>query len=272
MTGGAGDDRLDGDDGNDTLNGGLGNDTFFDSGEVGSDKYYGGDGNDLFYLDAGVDSAVGDAGNDTFYLSEDASAADAVNGATGIDTVSFYEMFQSVYVNLTTQTENDGGARNDRFTSVENLGGTIYDDVLIGSAGANVLDGESSDDVLKGLDGNDRLIGGGGSDTLIGGNGVDTFVLEKGYNSTYWPNDVITDFVRGTDKLEIDLGDFGENVQLSVGAGLSFTQGAASELHFDNGNGRLWFDEDGTGALYDPVLIATLNVRTLAVTDFITVG
>jgi Ca2+-binding RTX toxin-like protein len=272
LTGGSGDDLLDGDDGTDTLNGGIGNDTLFDSG-TGNDILNGGADSDSLYNGDGGDKLNGEAGNDVIYMSEDNFAADTVNGGTETDTVDFSESYMSVYLDLTTQTNNDGVAKNDRFSLIENVVGTYYDDVIVGDGLANTLDGDGSDDVLNGMGGNDRLIGGSGSDTMTGGAGADTFVLQAGSNdyTSYWPADEILDFVRGTDKLEIDSNYFGDNVTLSVGAGIS-SGGVGPHLHFDTATSRLWFDADGSGVEQTPVLIATLhNVATLAVTDFVVV-
>ncbi|HEX2581661.1 MAG TPA: hypothetical protein VHL08_06770 [Dongiaceae bacterium] len=51
-------------------------------------------------------------------------------------------------------------------------------------------------------DGNDRLDGRNGNDTLTGGKDSDTFVVSHG-------QDVVTDFLHGTDHIEISNGVFG---------------------------------------------------------------
>lgn len=58
-----------------------------------------------------------------------------------------------------------GDALGDVLTSIENLLGSAFDDLLTGNDGTNVL---------AGLEGNDTLKGGGGADTLDGGSGSDT--------------------------------------------------------------------------------------------------
>ena len=62
----------------------------------------------------------------------------------------------------------------------------------------------NGDDTLNGGSGNDRLYGGSGNDTLTGGTGADKFVFSmRGIDGSvgHDGNDVITDFVVGTDKL-----------------------------------------------------------------------
>lgn len=75
------------------------------------------------------------------------------------------------------------------------LGGN---DTLFGDAGADLLDGGA---------GNDVLTGGDGGDTLTGGTGSDTFRFLARLDShpvNLIRQDVITDFVRGQDRLFLD--------------------------------------------------------------------
>jgi Ca2+-binding RTX toxin-like protein len=58
--------------------------------------------------------------------------------------------------------------------NIERLGGTEFDDELIGDAGNNILEGNAGNDTLFGGAGNDELDGGAGVDFLDGGEGVDT--------------------------------------------------------------------------------------------------
>jgi serralysin len=87
--------------------------------------------------------------------------------------------------------------------------GNGLDNVITGNAQANTLDGGA---------GADRLIGGDGRDFMTGGAGADTFVAEL--NSTRVSSklgsvsvDVITDFQRGVDK--IDLSGLDANISLA---------------------------------------------------------
>jgi serralysin len=79
--------------------------------------------------------------------------------------------------------------------------------VYFGDAAANTLTGEGADtlyglggdDLLSAGAGDDALIGGTGNDTLTGGSGKDVFVID----SYGFDRDVITDFVIGTDRLDL---------------------------------------------------------------------
>jgi len=82
---------------------------------------------------------------------------------------------------------------------------------LSGGAGADAITGGNFADVLVGGAGNDTITGGTGVDTLTGGEGADTFVFGVNVNgavptSSAASPDVITDFVSGTDKLQIAQG------------------------------------------------------------------
>ncbi|MFI3181264.1 MAG: Ig-like domain-containing protein [Methylococcales bacterium] len=85
--------------------------------------------------------------------------------------------------------------RLPHLSNIEKIIGSNYNDSLIGDNLANVIDG------------------GAGIDTLTGGTGNDTFVFNSAPQSISSSNvtDVITDFVRGTDK--IDFGIAGSNPQ-----------------------------------------------------------
>jgi predicted extracellular nuclease len=77
-----------------------------------------------------------------------------------------------------------------------------HDPVLLGlmlSTPGQVINGTAGRDTLVGTAGNDRITGGAGADVLTGGAGADTFV----YTSTRDAQDRITDFVPGTDHIDL---------------------------------------------------------------------
>jgi Ca2+-binding RTX toxin-like protein len=194
LNGGGADDTLRGRGGADTLNGGSGNDTasYDDSGaavdvdllrttQIGGDAQ--GDrlisianiaGSNLSDKLRGTDSANVLKGNSGSDVIEGRGGADTIDGGAGSDTASYESSQARVVVNLRNAGAQSGGdAQGDRLTSIENLIGSMWDDVLTGTDGINVLSGGASNDVLIGLGGNDTLEGGAGNDTLDGGEGID---------------------------------------------------------------------------------------------------
>jgi Ca2+-binding RTX toxin-like protein len=110
---------------------------------------------------------------------------------------------------------------------------------------------------------NDVLNGGKGVDYLTGGTGADTFRFTGGTGITN--ADRITDFVSGVDKIQIDaiLLKNEAKTQLSAAA---FTVGkvatnATQHFVYDNTNGNLWYDADGSGTKVKAVLLGVLDDR-----------
>ncbi len=94
-------------------------------------------------------------------------------------------------------------AAGDKLTSIENITGSGFVDVLIGDGSANTLNGEAGDDYLDGGTGDDTLEGGAGADRLTGGAGDDMFVLELSDGAR--GQDIVTDFTASSDKIQISL-------------------------------------------------------------------
>jgi Ca2+-binding RTX toxin-like protein len=111
---------------------------------------------------------VGSDYNDTFLFL--GPVMPFLDGGAGSDTLSFQNAAQGVTIYLGTH----GGA-SANFSSVENLTGSAYDDLLNGDDGSNVINGGAGNDTIYGGnyasngDGNDTIYGGDGNDTLYGG-------------------------------------------------------------------------------------------------------
>ncbi len=180
LDGGGGDDIVNGGSEQDQVLGGDGND--INNGGSGNDQISGGNGNDLVSGGSGNDQINGDAGNDL------------LNGGSGADII-------------------DGGDGQD---------------ILIGSSGDDVLLGRNEYDILQGNRGDDVLVGGGGGDALLGGQGRDTFR----YDAISDFGDTIMDFEIVQDVIDLSAiyggnGALGSTVQaMQMGSHTVLTDGS----------------------------------------------
>jgi Ca2+-binding RTX toxin-like protein len=218
LIGDAAGNRLEGRNGNDLLVGGNGDDVLL--GGAASDVLDGGFGRDI--LDGGteVDTAVFtsldvDPGVPFFQNLETGQAG--VVGAVPLDTlISIENLFTTNFRDVVTGNAvanhivaMGGDDTVDGRNGNDTLVGGAGRDTLFGGNGNDVLIGDSDNDVLQGGAGNDVLEGGTGIDLLAGGSGADRFVFrigafsgpDSGVGSGF--RDVITDFQRGADKIDL---------------------------------------------------------------------
>lgn len=223
-TGGSGDDVITGNQADNRLIGGAGNDNL--AGGEGNDRLNGGNGRDDLDGGAGRDHLIGGNGRD---LLLGQGNGDRLIGGGGADQIK-------------------GQNGNDRL-----LGGT-GDDRMNAGRGA---------DQLSGGDGNDVLIGGPGKDRLTGGAGEDRFVFARATDSSGVDADRITDFERGSDKIDLSLLSsmpfaFSDSGTLS-GPGVTVRESGAHT--------RVIADLDGDGQA--DLSIFVLGVQGLTASDFL---
>jgi Ca2+-binding RTX toxin-like protein len=129
----------------------------------GSDWLVGSYGNDRLFGGAGYDYLVGGQG------------ADVLDGGDGEDWVNYDTSPSSwgVVVDLAAGVGHSGDAEGDTYVGIENVLGSVFNDLLAGTSGNNWLAGGWGNDTLIGRAGNDRLEGGAGDDWLDGGAGAD---------------------------------------------------------------------------------------------------
>jgi Ca2+-binding RTX toxin-like protein len=273
LEGDAGDNKLDGNSAHNRLYGNAGNDRLY--GLDGDDLLAGGEGDDQLYGGNGSDMISGGRG------------ADTINGGAGVDTATYVTAATGVTADLTDSTKNAGEAAGDRFTSIENLTGSNFQDVLNGNISANVLDGGRGDDVMNGGAGADTLTGGDGNDWLNGGVGKDALKGGAGADSFYFASaaeagDTIADFKPGEDHIVLSASGFGiadpHDVGFQSAAQIYLYQGNAlytpsnsPTLLYNSTTGRLLLDADGQG-VQKAQLIATLtNAPHITLDDFLIV-
>ncbi|MEQ6202830.1 calcium-binding protein [Sulfitobacter sp. HNIBRBA2951] len=120
------------------------------------------------------------------------AAALGLIGGDGSDVAAYDFAREAVVVDLADTAQNTRWAAGDRYTMIEGVWGSGFDDTLRGDESDNILrgrsgvdemsgqggnetlEGDPGDDLLSGGDGSDRLLGGDGNDVLLGGAGADT--------------------------------------------------------------------------------------------------
>ena len=157
----------------------------------------GGFGNDTMISGAGGDRLDGGMGNDV------------IRGGLGADEATFFNIAGAITLDLSnTGFQDTGGAGVDKFSEVENVFGSLFEDRLTGDAQGNRLTGWLGGDTLIGGVGNDlliggsfttdtavevdRLSGGAGQDTLAAGGGADVLVWSSTFHTTVAAPDQIT--------------------------------------------------------------------------------
>lgn len=196
------------------------------AGTLFADTFTGTDDSNFFIAVGGGDTLIGNGGDDLFQV----QGANNIAGGDGTDTVYFYdnrfagldefgdlivEDSAGLIISLADEMIYSGGfGDSGSITGVENLTGTSFDDVLLGSSAANGIEGGAGNDVIRGYDGVDRLDGQDGDDILFGGSGED---------------------------------------ELIGGAGNDYLNGGAGEDRFDGGDGidRIsFYDANATEGVY----------------------
>ena len=171
LYGDAGFDFLGGMEGNDVLSGGSEGDSLL--GAEGNDTLGGGSGNDSLFGHAGNDTLSGGSEDDSLWGGSDtdifSGGADTFNGGTGIDTVSYGDHAESVHADLDGIAGDDGFQANSDVEFDEN--DTIATDVenLTGGDGGDHLTGNDAANDLDGGPGTNFLDGKGGFDSCVNG-------------------------------------------------------------------------------------------------------
>lgn len=169
------------------------------------------------------DVLIGDLGNNAF------------DGGSGIDTVSFQNVKLNeggIVANLTTAgAQNTRASGVDTFIRVENLTGSVNDDILTGDGVANVLDGSDGNDVLRGEGGRDSLTGGLGDDWINGGASIDTAIF-SGENAA-----VVNLLLKGAQDTGYGLDTLIAVENVSSGNGADRLTGSNTANSLNGGNG-----------------------------------
>jgi Ca2+-binding RTX toxin-like protein len=249
---------LDGDAGNDTLKGGSGSDLL--DGDNGNDTLTGGAGNDSFTGGAGTDR-VSETGNVNFTLTNTTLTG------KGSDTLNSIER-----ATLTGGTGNNNLNASAFTLGAVTLNGDAGNDTLKAGSKNDALNGGNGNDTLTGNAGNDTLTGGAGNDNLTGGNGLDVFAFGLSNEGI----DTIADFLSGSDRIRVSASGFGGGLAAGTITASQFVLGstaldALDRFIYNQANGALFFDIDGTGTTAQIQLATLSNLSSMSASDIFAV-
>jgi len=223
-----------------------------------ADTITGGSGADALSGAGGADSIVG------------VNGADTLTGGTGADTIIGGEGADSIV----------GG------TGADTLTGGIDVDTISGGDGADTIVGGEGADTLTGGEGADSITGGVDVDTMTGNTDADVFnIAAADTGDAHSGADIITDFVTGTDSINMDVAAASASYAEADGSALTneaevvnaafialngnVTYYAVYDYNGE-GNGYLYYDADGTNGSDDIVSLIGFNTAAeLAYTDIV---
>jgi Ca2+-binding RTX toxin-like protein len=312
--GNGGNDLLIGHGGADYLDGGEGNDIFviggFGSGVQGTTSKADDGNKEWIATGAKHDVIVGGDGVDTLRITTGIGANTKANGTVVLNNDNFKSM-EVVQVggtvgrlnveNTDLQLLNDhyyfkaNGTVADLSNTLGNNGGTI-NNVVVDASGLTTnglrFEGNANQQTFIGTSKADVFVGNGGNDTLTGGGGKDTFVFGKVYEEvvtgssttvqTYTNTafnltgvDTITDFTRGTDKIELHLDQYSQLAGFSSSMLRVNSTGTAQDsndyLVYNTTTKTLSYDADGNGSGAKVDIAILTGVNTLSTSDFVIV-
>ncbi|WP_229008440.1 calcium-binding protein [Methylophilus sp. Leaf408] len=312
--GNGGNDLLIGHGGADYLDGGEGDDIFviggFGSGVQGTTSKADDGNKEWIATGAKHDVIVGGDGVDTLRITTGIGANTKANGTVVLNNDNFKSM-EVVQVggtvgrlnveNTDLQLLNDhyyfkaNGTVADLSNTLGNNGGTI-NNVVVDASGVTTnglrFEGNANQQTFIGTSQADVFVGNGGNDTLTGGGGADKFVFGKVYEQvvtgsatsvqTYTNTafnltgvDTITDFTRGTDKLELHLDQYsnlaGFNASMLRVNSTGTAQDSNDYLVYNTTTKTLSYDADGNGSGAKVDIAVLTGVNTLSTSDFIIV-
>lgn len=138
--------------------------------------------------------SYGGSGDDTI---DGGKGADEIRGSWGFDTITFAQATSGVTLDLDTGGTR-GDARGDTYSSIEQVIGTNYADIIGGTTDDDVIWGGAGNDTISSSGGDDTIHAGSSSrvvinnlvqfdnDEIDGGRGFDTVVYEGSRADYSW--------------------------------------------------------------------------------------
>lgn len=155
---------------------GIGAYTGSDAAEI----FHGTDVADNLTAAGGDDFVFTGAGNDRI-VAANGAGDDHYDGGTGIDEVVYTSSAEGIVVDLAEFRASGGpDVGTDQLFGIENVVGSLHDDLIAGDDKANGLMGQDGRDTILGLAGDDYLDGYWDDDSILGGSGDDTVLGNLG--------------------------------------------------------------------------------------------
>jgi len=255
------------------------------SAAIGALRIMGNGGRNIITGTQNMDTIIGFGGDDLFVIPQASHhpfgilGEEVIEGGAGSDEIRFSDTFPGHagatlllspgVVGIERVTIGGGTGLTPTSTSLDlnlNAQHITSNLTLIGNLGANRIRGSQAPDIIRGNQGNDTLIGGLGQDDLQGGPGRDCFMFDTpvGDPLTAVSNrDRINDFAVGLDRIVLDSTSY-PDIPLGPLNATSFVLGAAAtSIHqriiYDRPSGFLYYDRDGSAAVYSPCQIAVFD-------------
>jgi Ca2+-binding RTX toxin-like protein len=152
------------------------NDLFYGSQQA--NVFDGSVGDDLLFGHGGDDTLLGGEGDDQL---SGGQGADQLIGGNGVDWAVYESNLldaqpsSSVIISLINPASNTWWAAGDTYDSIENIYGSIFNDVITGNDNDNIIVDSDGSNTFYGNGGNDTFVGcSEQADTFYGGSGSDT--------------------------------------------------------------------------------------------------
>ncbi len=215
-------------------------------------------------------SAAGTAAGDSFVIAGESAwkgfMNKAVNASSGVDVFQVNDYAHELR-NFSVSVSSSGIAIVSTASTKVYLAGfekIVYNGVVKWEA--STYTGTAAADTIIAGPANNTIIGGLGGDTITGGAGKDIFKLNTVADSAIGTTtrDVITDFTRGQDKIDLSAID----AKTGGTANDAFKLIAASALTAANANGAVWFANGVLNASTDADTAAEIQIQLTGVSAF----
>ena len=236
------------------------------TGNEGTNILLGNSGDDVLNGKQGANYLLGGLDDDTYIISSvNNTVIEEFDSGNDWIVAEISEAELSARFDMPENVENlkiEEGSKNIKIVGNllnNKIQGDSQDNFLNGGNGDDILKGQIGKDLLEGGDGNDYLYGGKGHDTMEGGKGNDLFIVNlNDYEVGDTTPDIIKDFDRTSDFIQIDTSTQNQPVKGQFLSKSNFASTTADQLEgknglqssaeyvFDESQGILYHNDNGT--------------------------